>query len=67
MVLSGYQWLPVVTMWPDVKKIIDTLHIQNHKHKQCRELYSPESVIQVVIAFPHSKIARGESEKARAG
>ena len=31
-------------MWLDVKKIIDTLHIQNHKDKRCRELYSPESV-----------------------
>ena len=31
-------------MWLDVKKIIDTLHIQNHKDKLCRELYSPESM-----------------------
>ena len=31
-------------MWLDVKKIIDTLHIQNHKDNRCRELYSPESV-----------------------
>ena len=30
-------------MWLDVKKIIDTLHIQNHKDKRCRELYSPET------------------------
>ena len=28
-------------MWLDVKKIIDTLHIQNHKDKRCRE---PEAV-----------------------
>ena len=30
--------------WLDVKKIRDTIHIQNHKDKRCRELYSPETV-----------------------
>ena len=29
-------------IWMDVKKIIDTLHIANHKDKTCHELYSPE-------------------------
>jgi len=31
-------------MWLDVKKIIDTLHIHNHKDERCRELYSPDHV-----------------------
>ena len=29
-------------IWMDVKKIIDTLHIANHKDKTCHDLYSPE-------------------------
>ena len=33
-------------MWLDVKKIIDTLHIHNHKDERCRELYSPDNVIK---------------------
>ena len=31
-------------MWLDIGKIIDTLHIANHKDKQCKEQYSPEKL-----------------------
>ena len=29
-------------LWADVQKIIDSLHIGNHKDKRCQELYNPE-------------------------
>lgn len=35
---------PFDTMWKRIKKIIDRLHIQNHKDPKCRELYNPDSV-----------------------
>ena len=38
-------------MWLDVKKIIDSLHMKNHKDKRCKELYSPEGVKKENAAF----------------
>ena len=31
-------------LWKDVLKIIDSLHIANHKDTQCKELYNPEKL-----------------------
>ena len=31
-------------MWSDVGKIIDSLHIANHRDKRCQEVYSPLKV-----------------------
>ena len=34
-------------MWLDVCKIIDSLHIRNHKRKECHTDYNPETNITV--------------------
>ena len=31
-------------MWLDITKIIDSLHIANHKDRRCRETYSPQQL-----------------------
>ena len=31
-------------LWFDVKKIIDSLHISNHKDQACKEMYSPAKI-----------------------
>ena len=31
-------------LWSDIIKIIDTLHIKNHKDSRCKELYDPEKI-----------------------
>ena len=35
---------PYNTMWQEVTKIIDSLHITNHKDERCLEKYSPSQV-----------------------
>ena len=35
---------PFSTIWMDVKKVIDPLHIKNHKNPECHTKYSPEAV-----------------------
>ena len=37
-------------LWLDITKIIDTLHIANHKDSRCRETYSPQ---QLKKEHPH--------------
>ena len=32
-------------MWLDVNKVIDTLHLTNHKDKRCHQLYNPDKII----------------------
>lgn len=36
---------PLNTMWRDIQKIIDRLHLQNHKQDKCKELYNPDKVL----------------------
>ena len=31
-------------LWLDVVKIIDSLHLRNHKDSQCHELYNPQKI-----------------------
>ena len=31
-------------IWKDVRKIIDKLHIRNHRDQRCKEKYSPEEM-----------------------
>ena len=31
-------------LWMDITKIIDSLHIANHKDRLCREAYNPEQL-----------------------
>lgn len=31
-------------LWMDIQKIIDSLHIMNHKDRRCREKYNPEKL-----------------------
>ena len=31
-------------VWKKINKCIDSLHINNHKRPECRELYNPEKV-----------------------
>ena len=31
-------------MWKDQTKIIDTLHIRNHKDEKCRQMYDPGKI-----------------------
>lgn len=33
---------PFDTMWLKITKLIDRLHLCNHKNKLCQEIYSPE-------------------------
>ena len=33
---------PYSSMWQDISKIIDDLHISNHKNPECRRLYGPQ-------------------------
>lgn len=33
---------PLSDMWKTVKKVIDRLHIRNHKDQKCHELYHPD-------------------------
>lgn len=35
---------PFDMMWKKIKKIIDRLHIQNHKDPKCQELYHPSKI-----------------------
>lgn len=35
---------PFNTMWKRINKVIDRLHLQNHKDKKCKELYNPTSI-----------------------
>ena len=52
---SGYQWLILLTL----------VHVNNIK--ACMVSIPTCNCCRINIAFPHSKIARGESEKAQAG
>ena len=36
--------LPMQVIWQDIRKIIDTLHIWNHKDSRCKQMYSPEII-----------------------
>ena len=31
-------------IWSDIRKIIDSLHIKNHKDKKCHEVYNPDKI-----------------------
>ena len=33
-------------LWMDIRKIIYSLHIANHKDRQCRETYNPEQLMK---------------------
>lgn len=33
---------PYKDMWKSIKKVIDRLHIVNHKDKKCRRYYNPD-------------------------
>ncbi len=35
---------PFDTLWLDVNKVIDRLHLKNHKDPRCKELYSSDSL-----------------------
>lgn len=35
---------PFDSIWLDVRKIIDSLHIKNHKDKRCHELHHPDKI-----------------------
>lgn len=35
---------PLDDLWTKAKKVIDRLHIKNHKDKRCHEIYSPDSL-----------------------
>ena len=35
---------PYDKLWLQVNKVIDKLHLKNHKNPRCKELYNPESV-----------------------
>jgi hypothetical protein len=36
---------PFNTMWKDVKKVIDRLHLQNHVDPTCKTKYNPDSIL----------------------
>ena len=36
---------PYNTMWFRIKKVIDRLHLMNHKDKTCQEKYNPDNVL----------------------
>ena len=38
---------PMDNMWRIVSKIIDPLHIKNHRREACMELYNPSRVKEV--------------------
>ena len=42
---------PYDQMWSSIQKIIDSLHIKNHKDARCKELYSPNKVKEENPAF----------------
>lgn len=45
---------PFQTVWKDVVKVIDGLHIKNHsKNKDCATLYNPD---QIRETFPHANL-----------
>ena len=35
---------PFQSIWLDITKIIDSLHIKNHRDKRCHELYHPDKI-----------------------
>ena len=37
---------PFANIWLGVNKVIDPLHIKNHKRPECKTLYSPDNVKQ---------------------
>ena len=41
-----YLSLETWSTWLDIKKIIDTLHIRNHKDQRCHQLYDPNKLKQ---------------------
>ena len=38
-------------IWQDLNKVIDTLHIRNHKDKRCREKYNPQSLKEKCLSY----------------
>ncbi len=42
---------PYRNMWPKINKIIDGLHLQNHKQASCHELYNPNRFTEM---HPHA-------------
>ena len=36
---------PYKDMWKSIKKVIDRLHIVNHKDKKCRRDYNPDKIL----------------------
>ena len=55
---------PFPTMWQDIQKVIDPLHISNHKQKKCEELYNPAKVRE---AFPDANLMTCEQTFAWLG
>ena len=35
---------PLDSLWLYVNKVIDKLHLKNHKNPRCKEMYNPESL-----------------------
>lgn len=36
---------PFNTMWTNIKKVIDRLHLQNHVDPKCKEMYNPDKIL----------------------
>ena len=52
-------------IWTDINKVIDDLHIKNHKNSSCREQYNTDSLkkennamaCEQTFAWLHAKVA----------
>ena len=48
---------PMDNLWTSINKIIDDLHIKNHRREECQELYNPSIVREV---FPDVNLMTAE-------
>ena len=48
---------PLDKMWTSINKIIDDLHLKNHRREACQELYNPSIVREV---FPDVNLMTAE-------
>nr|XP_022315777.1 uncharacterized protein LOC111119663 [Crassostrea virginica]XP_022315778.1 uncharacterized protein LOC111119663 [Crassostrea virginica] len=50
---------PLDDLWTKAKKVIDRLHIKNHKDKRCHEIYSPDSLPESYIRWQGNRLLPG--------
>ena len=55
---------PFKNVWTEIQKVIDPLHIHNHKRPSCRELYPPSKVL---VDYPDANLMTCEETFAWLG